>query len=96
VTPGGSCNWYASTWRLLLLLAAASTPGGCFCTWRLLQQMSASSTTWSPAAVPPDALQYLKACSTGLAAAPPDALAACTRCSTSSEWQQYQQHLHHL
>ncbi|CAI6006950.1 unnamed protein product [Closterium sp. NIES-64] len=71
VTPGGSCIWYVSTWRLLLLLAAASAPGGYFCFWRLLLLLAAASanvcqqhrltggSSITVPAAPPDRLQQL-------------------------------------
>ncbi|CAI7891750.1 unnamed protein product [Closterium sp. NIES-54] len=73
-----SCNWYISTWRLLLHLAAGLASGGCFCKrlpappdwWQQHHLVACSSS--------PDALQHLKPCSTGPAAVLPDALAACT------------------
>ncbi|CAI7931078.1 unnamed protein product [Closterium sp. NIES-54] len=78
VADGSSCNWYTSTWRLLLHLAAAPAPGGCFCKrlpappdwWQQHHLVTCSSS--------PDALQHLKPCSTGPAAVLPDALATCT------------------
>ncbi|CAI7897032.1 unnamed protein product [Closterium sp. NIES-54] len=78
VADGSSCNWYTSTWRLLLHLAAAPAPSGCFCKrlpappdwWQQHHLVACSSS--------PDALQHLKPYSTGPAAVLPDALAACT------------------
>ncbi|CAI7831644.1 unnamed protein product [Closterium sp. NIES-54] len=78
LVDGSSCNWYTSTWRLLLHMAAAPAPGGCFCKrlpappdwWQQHHLVACSSS--------PDALQHLKPCSTGPAAVLSDALAACT------------------
>ncbi|CAI7801439.1 unnamed protein product [Closterium sp. NIES-54] len=78
VADGSSCNWYTSTWRLLLHLAAAPAPSGCFCKrlpappdwWQQHHLVACSSSH--------DALQHLKPYSTGPAAVLPDALAACT------------------
>ncbi|CAI7732964.1 unnamed protein product [Closterium sp. NIES-54] len=78
VADGSSCNWYTSTWRLLLHLAAAPAPGGCFCKrlpappdwWQQHHLVACSSS--------PAALQHLKPCSTGPAAVLPDALATWT------------------